>query len=144
MGILKTFLSKSVGSLCVCAGDLDHQMWECWSDGRIVTFGTFSDKTVHLEKHLVSVAPYEGPQLAEFIEVGRITHARGRAVLGALALGPVGALVGLALDKRAEEAASAVGLVCFEASLRNGKRFIGVAQEKVFQFIARLIVTKDP
>lgn len=143
MGILKTFLSKPVGSLFVCAGDLDRQMWTCWSDGRIVTIGNFGDKTVRLEKLLASIAPYDGPQLADFIEVGRITHARGRAMFGALAAGPAGALVGMALDKRAEESANATGLVCFEVHLQNGKEFIGVAQENVFQFISGLIVNKD-
>lgn len=139
MGILNTFLSKPIGSLFVCQGGIDHQVWDCWSDGRIVTLGTFGDKTVKLQMDLVSIAPYDGPQLAEFIDLGRAMLAGGRAAMGVLAAGIPGALVGRALDKHAQGKASAQGLVCFDAGLKNGKTFVAVCPERVFHFLSGLL-----
>jgi len=54
--------------------------------------------------------------------------AAGWGIVGALALGPLGALAGLLAGGNKKQ-------ICFACELKDGKRFMGVADAKVYQLL---------
>lgn len=132
MGILKAFLSKPIGVVSVCAGDIDKGYWEYWSDHRLTTIGTFGSKNIYLDKKLLTLKTIEGDLAAKYIEDGKEFLGRGKAIVGAVTGGVAGAAIGLKLGQREADNMDPSSLVCFEGVLKNGKRFVAISSGLVF------------
>jgi hypothetical protein len=132
MGMLKTFLSKPIGVVSVCTGDIDRGYWEYWSDHRLTTIGNFGSKNIYLAKKLSTLQKIEGDAAEKYIEEGKQFLGRGKAVVGALTGGVLGAAIGLKVGHKETERLDVSSLVCFEAMLRNGKRFVAISSDLVF------------
>ena len=132
MGILRTFMSKSVGEVVVCSGDIQHGSWDYSTDHRLSTIGNFGTKNLYLERKLLSLQVLEGEDAQRHFEAGKDIFGAGKRVLGAMTGGVVGLLIGGKLAQNQNDKLQITDLVCFEAVLADGKRFVALTSPQVF------------
>lgn len=127
-----------------CGGDMSDEIWTYDAEKhRLLRFGTFWDPKIDLYKNLIQLQEYNGDKAQEYLQEGKKAFARRAhitgAVMGGLAAGVVGGLIGLAYaykkgDKEVAQYADS-DFVCLQARFKNGKRLIGVAYRELYDKI---------
>jgi hypothetical protein len=137
MGLLRTFLSKPVGEVAVCDGDIQHGSWDYWTDHRLATIGNLGTKNLYLTRKLLSIRRLEGKDADVYVQSGKDIFGAGKRVLGAMMGGAAGVAIGANLAQKDNAKLTSADLVCFEAALTGGKRFVALTSPKVFDALVQ-------
>lgn len=133
MRILKRVLSKFIGPVVVCDGDIQRGYWDYSSYHRLSTLGTFGVKHLYLDKKLLSLLVLQGQEAQRYVEMGKDGFGAGKRVLGTMAGGLIGLLIADKLAKKETDKLGTENLICFRAVLKGDKRFVAIARPDVYQ-----------
>ncbi|WP_142849785.1 hypothetical protein [Telmatospirillum sp. J64-1] len=119
-----------MSSIKVLAGDLEKGTWSG-------SFGVFTKYTVShpVKGETFALRDFQQAEMLTEENKKKVAGTLGWAAVGAIALGPIGALGGALLGGRSKE-------VCFAASLKNGRKFMATTDMKTWQKIQASIFEK--
>ncbi|MBX9905462.1 MAG: hypothetical protein K2Y31_13975 [Burkholderiales bacterium] len=130
------WFGHEVGEIIVCSGDIQNGPWEYGMENhQLVTMGYLGTKTLKLKKELQSITPLSGPEFEAYKVNNKGLFGAGQRAMGQIAGGWLGGLIASKSTEKNNESIKTDDLVCFEAILRSGKKFVGLTSQKVLQRI---------
>lgn len=148
MGFLLGITHKHIGDVYVYAGSLKKDVWSYMSNGELRRDGYFFDDCFQVNKHVIAVSELFGGEDRKQITVdirrllGPYTAA-DLLVVGAALTAPILVPAAATLQKKLKDRSGIPPIeafTCFEATLRDGRKFYAVATRNTFEALASRVV----